>query len=376
MGGRSRTFEFSIEPLRDAQGDVTGALVAAVDVTERTLAEEHVRRHGLLFETVTDAIIAYDEHFIITSWNRAAERLYGWSEQEALGRPVGTFLPTESSEEERERDLQVLLRDGRWSGEIVQRRKDGSPIWVQSAVTLLTDPAGKWTGAVAVNRDMTERMQAEAARRESEERVQMALRAADMGAWDYRLASGDVFWDERARDMWGVRRGDRIDFDDAVARIHPEDRRTIVAALERAAAGFAGGVYDQEFRVVWADGSVHWLASHGQVQFAGKDAERRAARFVGVIREITSQKLDEDQRARLMAEQQILTEKLAAANEELMSQNQELMVTERGLREANRFAKALSRVNQSLTSTLEREEMLHRLVTEGSQSPRVPARRP
>jgi len=366
--GRSRVFEHSIEPLRDASGDVTGVLVAAVDITRRRRAEEHVRRHGLLLETVTDAIIASDEHFIIRSWNRAAERLYGWSEQEVLGRPVGSFLMIDTPDEERRRVRQELLRDGRWSGEMIERRKDGSPIWIQSAVTLLTDPAGNWTGAVAVNRDVTERTRAEAARRDSEDRVQMALRAADMGAWDYHLDTSEVFWDERARDMWGVRRGDRIDFDEAVARIHPEDRRTVVGALEDAAAGVAGGVYDQEFRVVWADGSAHWIASHGQVQFAGEDGSCRPVRLVGVLREITSQKSDEDQHARLMAEQQILTERLAAANEELMSQNQELIVTDRGLREANAFAKALSRVNESLTSTLEREEMLRRVVTEGSRA--------
>jgi PAS domain S-box-containing protein len=319
--------------LMDESGRLRSILSLVLDVTERTLAEQHVRRHGLLLETVTDAIIASDEQFIIRSWNRAAEHLYGWSEEEVLGKPVGTFLLTESSQAERECVREELLRDGRWSGEIVQCRKDGSSIWVQSAVTLLTDASGTWTGAVAVNRDMTERMQAEAARRESEDRVQMALRAADMGAWDYRLATGDVFWDERARDMWGIPRGDRIDFDEAVERIHPEDRRMVVAALESAATGRAGGAYDEEFRVVWPDGSVHWIASHGQVQFADGEAAGRAVRFIGVIREITAQKLAEEQRAR-----------------------------------ANAFAQALTRVNASLTSTLEREEMLHRLVTEGSRA--------
>ncbi len=56
----------------------------------------------------------------------------------------------------------------------------------------------------------------------------------------------------------------------------------------------------QEFRVVWPDGSVHWIASHGQVQFVGEGADRRAVRFIGVIREITAQKLAEEQRGWLM----------------------------------------------------------------------------
>ena len=154
----------------------------------------------------------------------------------------------------------------------------------------------------------------------------MALRAADMGAWDYRLDTGDVFWDERARNQWGIPLGDRIDYDDAIARIHDEDRERTVAAVDRAVAGVDGGAYEREFRVVWPDGSIHWIASHGQVEFAGEGESRRAVRFIGVNREITAHRLGQD------------------------------------------FARALTRVNESLTSTLERREVLRRVVAEGSSA--------
>ena len=150
--------------LMDESGRLRSILSLVLDVTERTEAEQHLRRHGEILRTVTEAIITTDERFVITSWNRAAERLYGWSEEEVLGRTIEKVLRTERTDDDRERALSGLLHDRSWSGEVVERRRDGSPIWIQSAVTVLTDPAGKPVGTVAVNRDITAR------RREHEQR--------------------------------------------------------------------------------------------------------------------------------------------------------------------------------------------------------------
>jgi PAS domain S-box-containing protein len=122
------------------------------------------------------------------------------------------------------------------------------------------------------------------------EQRRLALEAADLGAWDYRFQTGEVFWDERCREMWGIPQADTIDYTAAIAAIHPEDRAAVNEAVQQALAGKSGGAYHREFRVVWPDGSVHWIASHGRVYFQDDDNQRRSTRFIGANREITSEK--------------------------------------------------------------------------------------
>ncbi len=122
----------------------------------------------------------------------------------------------------------------------------------------------------------------------------LALEAAGMGAWSYHLDTGEVFWDQRCRSQWGLLKEDKIDYARAIAAIHPDDRAATDTAVKSALAGADGGAYQREFRVLWPDGSVHWIASHGLVYFEDEGEQRRAVRFIGANRDITERKLLED----------------------------------------------------------------------------------
>jgi len=125
---------------------------------------------------------------------------------------------------------------------------------------------------------------------ETAEQCRLALEAARMGAWDYRRDSGQVIWDPCCRDLFGVPAGDQLDYAAVLDRIHPEDRAAVDTAIQQALAGTDGGVYNQEFRVVWPDGSEHWIAEHGHTYFEQQGATRRATRLVGVSADITLRK--------------------------------------------------------------------------------------
>ncbi len=126
----------------------------------------------------------------------------------------------------------------------------------------------------------------------------LALEAAQLGAWDYHLDTGEVYWDERCRDLFGVSEGDHFDYGDCIARIHPDDRPAVDEAVKQAIAGANEGIYFREFRVVWPDTSIHWVSSHGRVYFAAA-ADKRSAdkgpaqRFIGVNLDITDRKQGE-----------------------------------------------------------------------------------
>jgi PAS domain S-box-containing protein len=137
--------------------------------------------------------------------------------------------------------------------------------------------------------------QATADVRSAAEQRRLALEAADLGAWDYHFQSGEVYWDARCREMWGMAQAETIGYAKAIATIHSEDRAAVDEAVKQALAGKDGGAYHREFRVVWPDGSVHWIASHGRAYFQGEHDQRRALRFIGANQDITQRKQREEQ---------------------------------------------------------------------------------
>lgn len=134
---------------------------AEQEVTEKKEAEEQLKYQADLLRKVSDAIISTDANFCIQTWNKAAELLYGWTEQEVVGRSLNIIVPTEYLSEERLQVLDKFFRNGYWQGEVVQIHKDGSKRFIQSSVTRLNDSKGDMIGGVAINRDITERKRAE-----------------------------------------------------------------------------------------------------------------------------------------------------------------------------------------------------------------------
>lgn len=142
-----------------------------VDITERKRAEARNRYLAYLLENISDAIISTDGSRRIASWNKAAERIYGWKAEEVIGQVIAPVLKSEFKAETREEVFAQIEREGRWTGDLIQHHKDGRPLNIRSSIARL--PAGE--GMVAVNRDVTARVQAEAALRQMQERLQTVI---------------------------------------------------------------------------------------------------------------------------------------------------------------------------------------------------------
>lgn len=133
---------------------------------ERQRADEQIRYQAALLEQVSDAIVSTDPNYIIRTWNKGAEAIYGWRADEVIGRPFPQMIPTSFPNGDREQVLQQFRAQGSWKGEVIQQRKDGTPLNILSSASLLRDEAGNVTGALVVNRDITERKRVEDALRE------------------------------------------------------------------------------------------------------------------------------------------------------------------------------------------------------------------
>ena len=149
--------------IRDGAGKPVRMIGGITDITERKRAEQELDYQAQLLASVNDAIISTDEQFVLKSWNPAAERIYGWKAEEVLGRPASEVLRTEFPGAERSAAIGAAVGAGNFHGEVVQYRKDGTAIHVESKVIALRDGGGRTTGYVGVNRDITDRKRAEEA---------------------------------------------------------------------------------------------------------------------------------------------------------------------------------------------------------------------
>lgn len=147
------------------------------EVLERQRAETKLAYQAYLLENVSDAILATDQDFICTAWNRAAEQIYGWKAEEVIGRRTTEIIKTDLKGTSLPEILQVLAERGDCHGEAIQYDQRGRPIEVEFRITALKDENGALTGYVTVVRDITHRKRMEAEIREIQRRLMDSLEA-------------------------------------------------------------------------------------------------------------------------------------------------------------------------------------------------------
>ena len=282
---------------------VSGLTLAAV-IAEREKAESErerlvreqaameVRlRLATIVESSDDAIISKDLEGVIVSWNRGAQRIFGFTEAEAVGQPITIIIPPELQEEENE----ILQR--LWAGESIEHyetlrvTKEGKKVNVSLMICPLKDSTGRIIGASKIARDITERKQTQDNLRESEERLRLAVETGRMYAFEWDPATdliersgecSDIFsWiDDSAHDT-----GKQF-----AARVHPDDRERYVATTETGLTA-ASPTYQTSYRVLRPDGSVTWLEESGRAFF---DARGKMLRAIGIGVDVSDRKHAEE----------------------------------------------------------------------------------
>lgn len=148
-------------PLFDAGGELVGAINMLVDVTHRSIAYEEAQRFTAIVNSSDDAIVAKDLEGTIVSWNRGAERLFGYAPEEIVGKPVATLIPADRYDEEPHILSRIRAGEAIDHYETVRRRKDGSLIEISLSVFPIRNRQGRIVGAAKIARDITERRRAE-----------------------------------------------------------------------------------------------------------------------------------------------------------------------------------------------------------------------
>ena len=159
--GERYNVQQTITPIRDERGVITHFISTCKDMTERRQAEEQINFQAHLLSVVGNAVIATDMQGQVTYWNPAAEKLYGWSAGEALGRQIVELTPANQTREQAQEIMSQLAQGRSWSGEFTVRRKDGSEFPAFVFDTPIVDADGRLTGIIGVSYDVSAHARAE-----------------------------------------------------------------------------------------------------------------------------------------------------------------------------------------------------------------------
>jgi PAS domain S-box-containing protein len=274
-------------PVTNDDGSVREWIGTITDIHERKNLERTQAQLAAIVEGSTDAIIGTGTDDTITSWNAAAERLYGYTAAEVLGRPRTLLVPPDRMDELAQ--MLARLRRGELieDYETVRVRKDGKLLHVALTLSSIRDEAGHFAGTSVITRDITARKQAEEALRRSRQQLQVALEGAGLELWTCDAATGVVqLSDQTATAM---------NLDPAAPaalwadRIHPADRDRVDADLRAALQGAAE--YNVEYRVIDRDGSTRWISSHGKLL---RDESGHPLQLVAANQDVTARRLAEE----------------------------------------------------------------------------------
>lgn len=280
-------------PLKNENEEVYAGLIIALDITDIKKAEEKSAKLAAIVSSSDDAIISKTMEGIVTSWNDAAKRIFGYLPEEMIGQSIMKLIPPDRWGEE----PQILgkIRNGERVEHFETQRmtKDGRLLDISLSISAIHDSQGKTIRISKIARDISEKKRAERAISESEEHLRLAVKAADLGTFDMNLLIGTMDWDYRCRELFGIFREGPVSFDkDFVANLHEDDRERVLNDVTSAMEiNSTEGNYDVEYRTVGAeDKKLRWVRAIGKSIL---DENNRPARFIGTVMDITDRKLEE-----------------------------------------------------------------------------------
>lgn len=277
--------------LRNQHGEPT-VIAIGRDISRRKLSETQLRLQATALESTANAIVITNPDCVIEWVNPAFSTLTGYTSAEAVGKPSRELLHSGRQSPEFYKQMwDTILAGNPWSGQLVNRRKDGSLyIEAQQITPVMED--GVITHFVAVKEDVTDRIQAQQALQLSEERYDLAARAANDALWDIDLRTQTAYVSPRFGELLGFPPGEgpRSIFE-LEGIVHPEDRDRMLAGVNACIAGSIPK-FESDHRLRCKDTTYRWFRARG---LAVRDASGHPLRLAGSMSDITDRKVAEQQ---------------------------------------------------------------------------------
>lgn len=278
-------------------------LVAVVNATAKR-ARKNIKLNNDLKKSLRENKYQLDtlnQHAIVSETDVAGRiskvndklcEISGYSREELIGENH-RILKSNQHDENFYNDLWSTISSGNiWHGVICNFSKNRDEYWVDSTIVPFLDEKGKPYKYVSVRTDMTDLIA-------SENRLNQSQKFANIGTWDWDINTGDIFWSDRIWPLFGYKKEiTETSYHNFINAVHPDDRQMVIDAVTNCVEKGEG--YDIKHRVIWPDGSVHWLQESGDVVRNNKGAAQHMLGVVQDITEIVEAKVKEQYRSDIL----------------------------------------------------------------------------
>jgi diguanylate cyclase (GGDEF)-like protein/PAS domain S-box-containing protein len=249
-------------------------------------------------DTSLDGIVMVDAEDTVLFWNNAATRLFGYGENEAMGRTLHELISLPADSRAAQRGYPHFARTGTGPvigsvHEFTARRKDNTTFPVERSVSSF-QMDGKWY-AVGILRDITKKLEARRKLESYARRIALASDAGGVGVWEWDIASNKLTWDDRMHALYAVKPGEFSGLYQAwTSRVHPDDLTEAERSLNTLLT--QGGDWNHEFRILLPEGGSRHIRAAAR---AHKNDSGTVVSIIGINQDITEQRLAEQELIRL-----------------------------------------------------------------------------
>ncbi len=287
------------------------------DISERKWVEETLMLTQIAVDRSSDAVFWLNMEGCVLKVNDQACRSLGYTREELVGMHVWDLDPNFVGVDWPAR-MEALRGRQSWRHESTHRCKDGSTFPVEVIANYVCYNDKEF--AIAFTRNLSEIKKADAALRESEERLRQAIRVSQTGIFDHDHLTNIIYWSPEQRDIHGVSADESVTLEKIIAQVLPADREMVMQAVQHAHDPEGDGLFDVQYRIA-RHGDVRWVMTRSQTLFEGEGVACRPVRTVGALLDITERMRTEEQVAYLafydsltgLANRRLLHERLERA---------------------------------------------------------------
>jgi len=286
----------SAAPIRDAAGKILGVVLVFSDVTEKYRLEETLARTTDLLKNATEIAKIGGWELELSSmkltWSPGTYRLHDLDPLTPIDVASGITFYAPEARPVISAAVQAAIESGApYDLDLPMVTAKGRAFWARAQCNPVTEN-GRVTKLVGAFQDITDRKQAEAALKESEDRWMFAIEGAGDGLWDWNVQTGKAYFSPRYKEMYGYADADiGTTSDEWSKRIHPDDAPGVFAELQPYMEGKPGSA-TVEFRMLCKDGSWRWTLGRGRV--VSRDFDGKPTRMIGINTDISEQKKTKD----------------------------------------------------------------------------------
>ncbi|MDQ3191021.1 MAG: PAS domain S-box protein [Bacteroidota bacterium] len=295
LKGNAKWWDVMISPVAKTADGIEQIISVSRDITEKKKSEEANSFKANLLNTIGQAAIATDINGIVNYWNRAAENIYGWTKEEAVGKNIIDLTTSQASIEQAIQIMEELKKGQTWSGEFKVRKKDGTNFPALVTNSPIHDENNILSGIIGISSDITEI-------KKLEELLEKTNRLAAIGSWEIDVVKGTIYWSDITKEIREVDKDYVPVLDVGISYFKGIHKDTISQKVQECIEN--GTPWDEELQIITFKGNHKWVRTIGEGEFLNG----KCLRIHGSFQDITERKIAEQKMIHLSERLQMATQ--------------------------------------------------------------------